>query len=144
MEYAIGLVVGLLVSGFAWWTGFDRDRAFYPTIIIVIALYYVLFAAMAGSTHALVAELLVTGVFALVAVLGFKFSSWLVVAGLAAHGLSDLGHHLLVSNPGVPAWWPGFCLMADVGLAGFLALQLVRAPGLRRESAPRSAGGPAD
>jgi hypothetical protein len=124
MEYAIGLVVGLVVSAFAWWTGFDRDRAFYPTLIVVIALYYVLFAAMASATQVLIVELFVTAIFALVAVLGFKFSSWLVVAGLAAHGLSDLGHHLLVSNPGVPEWWPGFCLAADVGLAGVLALRL--------------------
>ena len=30
---------------------FDRDRALYPTVVIVIASYYVLFAAMSGSVH---------------------------------------------------------------------------------------------
>ena len=28
---------------------FDRDRAFYPTVTIIVASYYVLFAAIGGS-----------------------------------------------------------------------------------------------
>lgn len=47
MEYAIGIALALIVSCFARVTGLDRDRAFYPTVAIVIALYYVLFAVMA-------------------------------------------------------------------------------------------------
>lgn len=35
--------------------GLDRDRAFYPTVIVVIASY-ALFAVMGGSTHALLVE----------------------------------------------------------------------------------------
>lgn len=134
MEYVIGIAVALAVSAFARWTGFDRDRAFYPTVVVVVALYYVLFAVVGGSAQALIVELLVMGVFVLVAVLGFKVSSWIVVAGLAAHGLFDAGHELLVTNPGVPEWWPGFCMMADFGLAAFLALLLLRS---RRLSAER-------
>ncbi len=131
MEYVIGIAVALAVSAFARWTGFDRDRAFYPTIVVVVALYYVLFAVMGGSTHALIVESIAMVVFALVAVLGFKFSSWIVVAGLAAHGLFDAGHELLVTNPGVPEWWPAFCMMADVGLALALALLVLRDPARR-------------
>jgi len=37
MGYAVGLVLALLVSGLARLAGFDRDRAFYPTILVVIA-----------------------------------------------------------------------------------------------------------
>jgi hypothetical protein len=126
MAYAIGIVLALLVVWFARWTGFDRDRAFYPTVVVVVASYYVLFAAIGGSTHALVAESLVLAVFALVAVLGFKFSPWLIVAGLAAHGVFDvLLHPAMVRNPGVPAAWPAFCLTFDVGAAALLALRLM-------------------
>jgi hypothetical protein len=32
MEYLIGLVLSLVVAGIA---GFDRDRAFYPTVLVV-------------------------------------------------------------------------------------------------------------
>src|SRR5689334_18548816 len=48
MEYAIGIVLALIVSCFARVTGLDRDRAFYSTLAIVVASYYVLFAAMGG------------------------------------------------------------------------------------------------
>jgi ABC-type Fe3+ transport system permease subunit len=50
MPYVIGTVVAG-VAVFARYAGFDRDRAFYPTVMIVIALYYVLFAAMSGSVQ---------------------------------------------------------------------------------------------
>ena len=37
MEYLVGVVLGLVVGGFAAAGGFDRDRSFYPTVLIVIA-----------------------------------------------------------------------------------------------------------
>ncbi len=40
MEYLIGLILAVVVAGLATVVGFDRDRAFYPTILIVIASYY--------------------------------------------------------------------------------------------------------
>lgn len=90
--------------------GLDRDRAFYPIVTIVIASYYALFAVMGASTHALVLESLIGAVFLALAVAGFRWSLWVVTAVLAAHGIFDLTHAALVSNPGVPRWWPEFCL----------------------------------
>ncbi len=127
MEYGIGVALALIVSCFARATGLDRDRAFYPTMAIVIASYYVLFAVMGGSRQALVVDSVVTAAFALVAVVGFRFNLWLVAACLAAHGVLDAFHGLVVANPGVPEWWPAFCLAFDVGAAGFLAFLLLRA-----------------
>jgi hypothetical protein len=126
MEYVIGIVLALIVSCFARLTGLDRDRAFYPTVAIVVASYYELFAVMGGSTHALVVESIVMAAFVLVAVLGFKLNLWLVVACLAAHGVLDVFHGLVITNPGVPQWWPAFCSTYDIGAAGFLAWLLVR------------------
>ena len=37
MEYLVAVILGLVVAGFATMSGFDRDRAFYPTVLIVIA-----------------------------------------------------------------------------------------------------------
>jgi hypothetical protein len=62
---------------------FDRDRALYPVLAIVIASYYGLFA--------------ITG------------------------GIFDFIHANLIPNPGVPAWWLGFCLTYDIATAGYLA-----------------------
>jgi hypothetical protein len=121
MNYVIGVIASLLVAAFARYVGLDRDRAFYPTVLIVIASYYLLFAVMAGSTRALILESVVMAVFAAFAVAGFKRSMWLTVAGLFAHGVMDFFHGHLVDNPGVPGWWPGWCLAYDVGAAAALA-----------------------
>jgi hypothetical protein len=126
MEYAIGagLAVGVAVFGAA--TGMDRDRAYWATILIVVASYYVLFAAMAGASAALPAETLALAAFAALAVIGFRTRFWIVAAGLAAHGLFDFLRSGLIANPGIPAWWPGFCLGFDVAAGACLALLLAR------------------
>jgi hypothetical protein len=126
MPYLAGIVLALSVSGLATLIGLDRDRAFYPTLLVVIASYYVLFAVMGGSGHALVVETVVMTGFLLIALIGFKRNLWLVVAALAAHAVFDFFHGRVVANPGVPAWGPAFCLTYDVTAAAFLAWLLRR------------------
>jgi hypothetical protein len=126
MAWVIGIALALGVSSFARLTGLDRDRAFYPTIAIVIASYYVLFAVTGASSDALAVELVAMAAFASVAVIGFKLNLWLVVAALAGHGVFDAFHGLVIDNPGVPEWWPAFCLTYDVGAGAFLAWLLMR------------------
>lgn len=130
MEYAIGVVLALAVTGCSTAIGFDRERVFYPAVMIVIAAYYVLFAAMGAAMNVLILETVAAGVFALLAVVGFKTRLWLVVAALAGHGVFDFFHHLIIENPGVPEWWPGFCLAADVAIAAYLAVLIRVRPGL--------------
>ncbi len=137
MEYLIGLAVALGVAALAAVVGFDRDRSFAPTVLIVIAAYYVLFAAMGGSHRALVFEILAASGFLALAVIGFKMSPLLIAAAIAGHGMFDLIHHFLIDDPGVPNWWPGFCMAADVGLGGwFAALQVWRKNPSRPAIAP--------
>lgn len=121
MALLVGALLAFLVGMLATVSGLDRDRAFYPTVTMVVASLYALFAVIGASTRTLVLESLVGAVFIAVAVSGFRSSLWLVVAALAAHGVFDLGHGILLSNPGVPIWWPEFCLMYDVVAAGYLA-----------------------
>jgi len=128
MEYVIGLILAVVVAGSASVIGFDRERAFYPTVLIVIASYYVLFAAMGASSRTLIVESAVASGFLLVAVLGFRRNFWLIVAALVGHGIVDFVHHLFIDNPGVPHWWPGFCLAFDALLSAFLAVHLSRYP----------------
>ena len=117
----VGACLAFAVGVFATVVRLDRDRAFYPTVAIVIASLYSLFAVMGGSTRALVVESIVGVGFIALAVLGFRSSLWLVVAALAGHGVFDLVHGTVISNPGVPRWWPAFCLAYDVAAAGYLA-----------------------
>ena len=62
-----------------------------------------------------------SAVFLALAVTGFRWSLWVVAAALAAHGIFDLTHAAIISNPGVPNWWPDFCLAFDVTAAAYLA-----------------------
>jgi hypothetical protein len=132
MPYVVGVVLSLSVALFARRVGFDRDRAFYPTVLIVIASYYVLFAAMSGSVHAVFLESLVMTGFSIAAVVGFKSSAWIVVGGLAGHGVFDALHGNMLENSGVPVWWPAFCLAYDLGAAGGFAWVIRRGPGSYR------------
>ena len=127
MPYLVGIALSLAVAVFARSVGFDRDRAFYPTVLIVVASYYVLFAVMSGSVETVLLESILMALFAIAAVAGFKASPWIVVAALAGHGVQDAVHGHIVANAGVPAWWPAWCLAYDVGAAGALAWILMRA-----------------
>jgi hypothetical protein len=126
VAYLVGAALALAVGAFATLVGLERDRAFYPTILVVIALYYALFAVMGGSMYALALESIGIAAFVVAAAVGFKRSLWVVVAALAAHGAYDFVHGQLFTNPGVPQWWPAFCLAFDVVAAAYLAWLLSR------------------
>lgn len=130
MEYAIGVAAAVVVGLFATVIGFDKERSFYPVVLIVIATLYLLFAAIGGSTAALGAEAIPALMFVAMAALGFRKTPWLVVVGLALHGVFDFFHRAVIANPGVPVWWPGFCLSYDVVAAAYLAALIL----LRRAS----------
>ena len=120
MEYIAGIAIGIVVVAFSKVVGFDRDRSFYPTVLIVIASYYVLFAAIGQSMQVALAELIGMGVFLSLAIAGFKVNLWWAVFCLFAHGVYDFNHDHLIENPGMPLWWPAFCgsidLVAAVGV----------------------------
>ena len=120
----VGALLALSVTLLASVAGLDRDRAFYPTVTIVIASYYVLFAVMGGSQQTLAIELSIGAVFLSIAVAGFRSSLWLVVAALAAHGIFDFVRGGAIENPGVPVWWPPFCLAYDITAAACLSALL--------------------
>ena len=124
MEYIVGLVLGLGIPLAATLIGFDRDRAFYPLLTIVTASYYDLFAILGGSLHALGLETAVAIAFIAAAIAAFNISLWIVVAALVGHGMFDLVRAHLIVNPGMPAWWPAFCLTFDLAAATYLLLLL--------------------
>ena len=126
MEYLIGLVMALAVIGLGVVAGFARDRSFASTVLIVVASYYVLFAVIGGSGRTVVIEGAIASGFLALAVLGFKTHSWLIAAAMVGHGVFDFIHHSLIQNPGVPSWWPGFCMAFDVLFGAWLAMLLVR------------------
>lgn len=137
MEYLIGIALAATVAAFAAGTGLAGERAFYPTVAIVVASYYDLFATLGADPQAIVVESLAGIVFVVLAVLGFRVHPAYAAAALVGHGLFDLVHPHAIDNPGVPAWWPGFCMAFDVALGAIVLLRL------RRTSAASGVGGAA-
>jgi len=115
-----GVVLAIAVAIFARVVGFDRERVFYPVVLVVVASYYDLFAIMAGGAS-LVPEMIGFVLFTSAAAIGFRTSLWVVVVGLAGHGVFDFFHNALIDDPGVPPWWPSWCLSYDVAAAACLA-----------------------
>src|SRR4051812_28558252 len=95
MEYLIGLFLSLAVAGLVVVVGLDREPAFYPTVLIVIAAYYVLFAVMGASIRILLVEIAITSGFLLIAIIGYKRNLWLVAIALGGHGVFDIVHRFL-------------------------------------------------
>jgi hypothetical protein len=121
MAAFIGFALAGLVAAMAHVVGLDRQRSFYPVVLLVVGSYYVLFAVMAAASGELLPELLVFGLFAAAAIAGFRTSLWLVVFGLALHGLFDFVRGGFLEGSGVPQWWPAFCGAYDVAAAAILA-----------------------
>lgn len=127
MSAMVGVCMALAICAGASLTGFGRERSFYPTVVMVIASYYVLFAFQAWAVAGLFWDALAIVVFSCLAIIGFKTTNWIVVVALVLHGVFDLFHRQLIVNAGVPLWWPVFCSTFDVVMAAYLAIQLLRA-----------------
>ncbi|SAL87766.1 hypothetical protein AWB68_08530 [Caballeronia choica] len=143
MEYIVGITLALLFCGAAAGLGMDRERVFYPAVLIAVASYYLAFAVIDGRREVMLSELAIAAIFVAGAVAGFRYNPWIAVVALAGHGVMDGFHHHVVHNIGVPRVWPGFCMTFDVTAAAFVALaMLARARGSerRRASVPAERG----
>ena len=119
MVILAGLLFGLAIIGLGYLTRQGRAIPFYSTVLVVIALVYVLFAVMAGAREILLVESAIAAGFVTLAVAGARWprrrwAGGLIAAGLVLHGGFDLVHDALLHNPVVPSWWPVFCAVVDV------------------------------
>lgn len=127
MSAMVGVCLALLVCVSASLIGFGRERSFYPTMVMVFAGNYVLFAVQAWAVPGLYWEGLAMVAFSCLAIIGFKTTNWIVAAALVLHGVFDLFHQQLIVNAGVPLWWPVFCSTFDFAMGAYLAIELLRA-----------------
>src|SRR3954451_20936681 len=88
-----GIVVGVgqALSPLAfWWLG---NATVYALGLVLIAGIYIGFAVADGRPRVIAAECSMTFAFVVVAAVAVTGSPWLLVAGLAGHGLKDLWQH---------------------------------------------------
>ena len=114
-----GIVVGLLQAATPlvfWWLD---SATVYALGLVVIASVYVGFAVADGRPKVIAVESSVTFAFVVVAAAAVTGSPWLLVAGLAGHGLKISGStepHFVANT----RWWPPFCIIVDWVVAAII------------------------
>jgi hypothetical protein len=116
-----GIVWGVIQAaaplGF-WWLA---PATVYALSLALIAAVYIGFAVADGRPRVIAVETTVAGGFVVLAAVGVTGPAWLLVVGLAGHGLKDLWQHRrhYVANT---RWWPPFCLVVDWVAAAILVV----------------------
>jgi hypothetical protein len=99
------------------------SRTVYALELSLIAAVYIGFAVADGRRQVLAVETAVASAFVVVAAAVVTGSAWLIVAGLAGHGLKDMWQHRTGFVAGT-RWWPPFCAAVDFVAAGLIAVAI--------------------
>jgi hypothetical protein len=104
-----------------WWLD---PATVYAISLALIATVYIGFAVADGRWLVIGVESSVAATFVLIAAAAVTGSPWLLVVGLAGHGLKDLWQHRthFVANT---RWWPPFCAVIDWVAATIIAVEIV-------------------
>jgi hypothetical protein len=96
----------------------------YALGLAIIAAVYIGFSVADGRKEVMAVETCVASAFVVIAAVGATGSGWLLVAGLAGHGLKDLWQHRtgFVANT---RWWPPFCATVDFVAAVLIAVAVL-------------------
>ena len=130
IEALVGAAVGVLTIAIA---RFIRgERWLYSLGLLALPGLYASFALRAGELAVGVEEM-VYGIPFVVAGLVFasvsvRRSAVVVGAFWLLHGLYDLVHSRLVTNAGVPGWYPVFCFVVDAVVGVYLLWLSRRVP----------------
>ena len=118
----VGATIGVLTILLA---RFIRgERWLYSLGLLTLHGLYAFFALQAGEQAVAVREM-IYGIPYVVAGIAFAFVSVrqsAVVVGVLwlLHGLFDLVHGRLITNTGVPGWYPIWCFMVDAVIGSYL------------------------
>jgi hypothetical protein len=103
-----------------WWLD---PATVYALGLVLIASVYIGFAVADGRSVVIAVEISIATIFVILAAAAITGSPWLLVLGLAGHGLKDLWQHRrqFVANT---RWWPPFCLVVDWVAAAAIAVEI--------------------
>jgi hypothetical protein len=114
-----GVIQAASPLGFGWL----EPATVYALGLVLIASVYIGFAVADGRPIVVAVEISVAGLFVIVAAAAVTGPEWLLVVGLAGHGLKDLWQHRrrFVANT---RWWPPFCAAVDFVAAAIIAFEI--------------------
>jgi hypothetical protein len=120
---AWGVVWGCLQAASPLAFSWLDDATVYALGLTLIAAVYIGFGVADGRSRIVVVETGVATVFVVIAAAAVTGSAWLIVAGLAGHGLKDLWqqHSRFVADT---RWWPPFCATVDFVAATIIAVTI--------------------
>ena len=130
IEALIGVAAGILVILAA--RLIHGQRWVYSLGLLTLPCLYAFFALQAGE-QALGAKEMLYGIPFVVAglvftVMSVRQSAVVVGAFWILHGVYDLAHGRLFTNPGVPVWYPVWCCAVDVVIGAYLLWLSRRVP----------------
>ena len=121
---AWGVLVGVLQAASPlafWWL---EPATVYALSLVGIAFVYIGFAVADGRWKVIALETSVAAVFVVIAAAAVTGSAWLLVVGLAGHGLKDWWQHRSHYVAGT-RWWPPFCAAVDVVVAAIIGIEIL-------------------
>ena len=121
-EALVGIALGVLTIVAA--RIIRGQRWLYALGLLTLPSLYAFFALRVGDQPVGVKEM-IYGLPFLIAGLVFAFvsvrhSAIVVGAFWVLHGVYDLAHSQLITNTGVPGWYPVFCFSVDVVIGGYV------------------------
>lgn len=130
IEALVGVAVGVFTIVSA--RIIRGQRWLYAIGLLTLPSLYASFALQAGELAVGIKEMLY-GIPFVAAGLVFAFvsirqSAVVVGAFWILHGVYDLMHSRLITNPGVPGWYPVWCFSVDVVIGSYLLWLSRRVP----------------
>ena len=125
-----GIVVGIVQAATPlafWWL---PNATIYALGLVGIAFIYIGFAVADGRPKVIAVESAVTFTFVLIAAAAVTGTPWLLVIGLAGHGVKDAWQHR-TQFVSTTRWWPPFCMSVDFVVAAIIAVEIAAGAGFR-------------
>jgi hypothetical protein len=120
-----GVVVGIAQAATPlalWWL--DTATVYALGLAVIAPIYIGLAVGGDGRWKVIAVETGVASGFIIIAAAAITGTPWLLVIGLAGHGLKDLWQHRTqyVANT---KWWRPFCCVVDFVVAGIIAAEII-------------------
>jgi hypothetical protein len=125
IQLLIGILACLIFVLVARRADSKRELRVYAMALIAAALVYVGFAIAAGAALSWVAlEVSGLALFSLIALLGLRYSVWILALGWVAHAVWDALLDEVLKVGFVPDWYPFVCVGFDLFLAVYIVTRV--------------------